>query len=177
MKFNALTVEECDIILQEWFHLEKDFETPNEYIGSDLKPIQSLKNISTSHIFVEKLQKLAEEKYGKLNFENTFMRSYPTGSELKIHTDRGELDVTLSICLWKPKDLEYPIFVANEIYEGKSITDDLSQHEIVKENSQKYNLNIGEGCFLEGKKYPHWRPIQPHDKSFFYIFYHWSLQK
>ncbi len=132
-------------------------------------------NLPETLYHVGKLTQMVREKYPTAKFANTYTRCYRKGSILGIHTDRSELDITMSVCLEKRPDRLWPLNISNKRWYG-----DWDVHtDPVPFKSDFYSVNaeVGEGAFCEGKKYPHWRdPLDcDDDERAVYAFYHWTL--
>jgi len=132
-------------------------------------------NLPETLYHVGKLTQMVREKYPTAKFANTYTRCYRKGSILGIHTDRSELDITMSVCLEKRPDRLWPLNISNRRWYG-----DWDVHtDPVPFKSDFYSVNaeVGEGAFCEGKKYPHWRdPLDcDDDERAVYAFYHWTL--
>jgi len=81
---------------------------------------------------------------------NSYLRIYKAGSELPIHKDRSECEISVSITIGYDIDDPWPIFV---IYE------DGTQHDFV--------IPIGSGLVLRGSELKHGRkPLQGHENTY-----------
>jgi hypothetical protein len=165
----ALTHEECDALVEFFDTSLQTRVEQDEYYGGSVGLYQP--TVSLQH--VERLQEIVEKQYGKLKFENSFMREYTTGSMLKIHTDRPDLDVSLSICLKHDFAGEYPLYVSNKAWDG--LWKPLLNYDAWLEDAAVFELGVGEGVAVEGVKYPHWRDKFSHSGRAIYIFYHWRV--
>jgi hypothetical protein len=89
------------------------------------------------------LQPKIEQAVGmKLFPVYSYARIYYKGSELEKHFDRGNSEITVSVCL--QQNSNWPLYVKN----SEGIT-----HEI--------NLEVGDAGIYSGRKHEHWRePLQ-----------------
>lgn len=109
-------------------------------------------------------------------FENTYTRIYRNGSFLKHHTDRVNLDLTLSVCLYSDVDMKWPLCVSRKVFEG--LWDD-SPFELYSDDYDKILTPVGTGAIMLGTKSVHWRDTlmcKPEQKVI-QTFYHWKLPK
>lgn len=85
------------------------------------------------------LPKIEEEIGEELYPSYSFGRIYYNGSELKKHTDRKSSEITVSCCIRKDSNLNWPLYFEhnNKIYE--------------------LNCDIGDGIIGCGNLDPHWR--------------------
>jgi hypothetical protein len=119
-------------------------------------------------------QSLSAQK--NIKFQNSFTREYLPGSFLKLHTDRADLDVTLSVCLEIPPDIVWPLNVSNVEWPGTAWNNALPDYTTWTSNYTEYNLQPGQGAVALGLKYPHWRNnIPPGLRRAVYVFYHWNI--
>jgi prolyl 4-hydroxylase len=132
-------------------------------------------NLPETLYYVSELTQTVREKYPTAKFSNTYTRCYRKGSILGIHTDRSELDVTMSVCLEKRPDRQWPLNVSNKLWHGP--WDIKTDPTPFKTDFHSVNIPVGKGAFCEGKKYPHWRdPFEcDDDERAVYVFYHWTI--
>jgi hypothetical protein len=126
---------------------------------------------------VENLTTEIQKKFPGAVFKNSYTRAYHKDSFLKIHTDREGLDITLSVCLEKKIPAAYPLYVSQATYEGVWSADvETTQYT---KNFKAYDMPVGVGSLVEGRKYPHWRdPLDCEEgERAVYVFYHWEYQK
>lgn len=124
---------------------------------------------------VERITNLIKRKYPDIIFNNTYIREYKNKSFLKIHTDRKDLDLTLSICLHKKTPVSWPLCISNTQYD-KDEWDMSLDGEVYKKDFKAYDMTEGVGAICEGRKYPHWRDELncEDDERLVYVFYHWK---
>lgn len=144
----------------------------NEYSGGSYGSY----NLKETMFFVPYLDKIIKNDYGhNITFENTYTRIYKKNNELKIHTDRQGLDITLSICIYSDVNFNWPIFISNEIVNGLWSTS--LPIESYKESFQSFDTPPGTGIACHGTRSPHWRnPLMcEDDQMVIQCFYHWKL--
>lgn len=132
-------------------------------------------NLPETLYYVSELTRTVREKYPTAKFANTYTRCYRKGSILGIHTDRSELDITLSVCLEKKPERVWPLNISNKRWYGDWDTN--ADPAPFKSDFYSVNPQPGEGAYCEGKKYPHWRdPFDcADDERAIYTFYHWTV--
>lgn len=132
-------------------------------------------NLPETLHYVSELTRTVRETYPNAKFANTYTRCYRKGSILGIHTDRSELDITLSVCLEKDKKHHWPLNISNKEWYGNWDTD--TDPAPYKADFVSVDMQEGEGAWCEGKKYPHWRdPFEcEDDERAVYVFYHWTI--
>jgi hypothetical protein len=117
----------------------------------------------------------------KIEFENSFIRIYKNGCHLKLHNDRKELDITLSVNIAGIED--WALNISNVMY--KTWRADYqwdiysTDTEIYKTNFTSYKIPNGCGIACYGRSYPHWRDtlVCKDDEYVIQLFYHWSYWK
>jgi hypothetical protein len=132
-------------------------------------------NLPSSLKPIKKLDALAKSIYGnQIEFANSFCRIYYNTSFLGVHADRKLLDITMSVCLLKEFDHEWPLHISKVQYEGKVWDYDIDPSPWTQDYT-RHELKENQAVICEGKKYPHWRDTLECDdnKRAFYIFYHW----
>lgn len=132
-------------------------------------------NLPETLHYVSELTRTVRDTHPNAKFANTYTRCYRKGSILGIHTDRSELDITLSVCLENSKKYYWPLNISNKEWCGSwDTTADVTPY---KNDFFAVDMQEGEGAFCEGKKYPHWRdPFEcEDDERAVYVFYHWTL--
>lgn len=98
--------------------------------------------------------------YQNIVAENSYTRIYYNGSDLKRHTDRQGLDVTLSVCTFSDINKPWPLYVTD-----------------LQNQTQAIETQPGDGALILGTKYPHWRDklaTGEHQKVI-QSFYHWKF--
>lgn len=132
-------------------------------------------NLPSSLDIVADIEHKIKKHYGdNIVFQNTYTRVYKNGNDLKIHTDRPGLDITLSVCVYSNLPFSWPIHVSSSIVNGlwETVTDINS----LKEYYQTYHTPVGTGVACLGTKNPHWRDtlICETDQIMIQAFYHWK---
>lgn len=132
-------------------------------------------NLPETLHYVSELTRTVRELHPNAKFANTYTRCYRKGSILGIHTDRSELDITLSVCLEKDKKHNWPLNISNKEWYGN--WDTSTDPTPYKADFFSVDMQEGEGAWCEGKKYPHWRdPFEcGDDERAVYVFYHWTI--
>ncbi len=125
--------------------------------------------------YVPMLTKLIKRDYGNVVFKNNFTRIYFNGNELKIHTDRQGLDITLSVCIFSNINYQWPIYVSNVEVNGPW-KENLPIESYVAD-STPYFIPVGSGVACLGTRNPHWREPLVCDRKQMVIqaFYHWAF--
>ena len=170
------TLEECKAIADEFFSY------PNKYDENGMPEFYrnsfGVYNLPRSLEHVNRLTQQFVKKYPGIVFANSYMRSYHRHSVLNIHTDRKQLDLSLSVCIEDKNNLDWPLCVSNTPY-NKEEWD-------LNENPDKYknayvaaHFGVGYGAVVEGRKFPHWRDelLCGEAQRALYIFYHWTFPK
>lgn len=167
-----LTPEECKQLVNEFDSAtNKNAENEIFYRGS-----VGLYQPPSSLALVPRLEQQIVPTFGKLKFENSYLRSYVKGSILGIHTDRPGLDVTLSVCLEHNFEGAYPLWCSQESFLDRwDVT--IIDHSKWKSKATPFELELGDGAVMEGIKYPHWRDTFDQDARAVYIFFHWRYDK
>ena len=170
------TPEECKELADEFFaHPTKTDENgmPEFYKNS-----LGVFNLPRSLKHVERLTNVFIKKYPGIVFANSYTRLYQRHSVLKLHTDRKDLDLSLSVCLEDKNNLEWPLNISAKPYNE----DDWDLNEDPVEYKKSYvsaYCNLGYGAVVEGRKFPHWRDelLCGESQRALYIFYHWTFPK
>lgn len=170
---NIFSHDECQALSNEMFNLLK-----NDQLSMDVTPYTNgslgAYNLESTLVHLEKIEKFIKKDYGEnIAFENTFSRIYQNGNDLKIHTDRPGLDITLSACVYSNLDWDWPIFVSFKEVNGLWST--VEDPEEYKQESGVYYTPVGSGVACLGTRSPHWRDplICRDDQYVIQIFYHW----
>lgn len=117
---------------------------------------------------------IVTKDYGEIYFQNTYTRIYRNTNTLKCHTDRKDLDVTISICVFSNLTFEWPIFISN-VQINHPWDNNLPIHEY-KADATSYITPVGSGVACLGIKNPHWRETLNcnEDQMVIQTFYHWK---
>lgn len=131
--------------------------------------------------YVDRIEQFVKEQYGNsIKFKNTFTRVCYNDSFLKIHTDRFDLDYTVSLCL--KRDIAWPLCVSTKIIdvpENQSQAWDYekypSEHPWLNEY-EEFDCMPGSMIIAAGRQYPHWRNplVCDENQTNIYVFYHWT---
>lgn len=173
---NILSYDECTPIANEMFNLLR-----NDQLSIDVTPYTNgslgAYNLESTLSFVERIEKSIRINYGdNIEFENTFTRIYQNGNDLKIHTDRPGLDITLSVCLYTNLDWDWPIFVSTRQVDG--LWNSVIDPEEYKKDYEIFYTPVGSGVACLGTKSPHWRDplVCKNDQYMIQTFYHWRYK-
>lgn len=126
--------------------------------------------------FVPFLHKIISNDYGSnIIFKNNYTRIYTNGNNLKIHTDRPGLDITLSVCLYSDIEFDWPMYISN--VQIDTLWDNNLPIEDYKNNALPYVTPVGTGVACYGIKNPHWRDtlICDDNNKVIQAFYHWQF--
>lgn len=172
---NLFSEEESKALAYEMLTLYK-----NGSLAEDVTPYTNgslgAYNLPSTLEYVARFEELIKADYGdNIKFENTFSRMYRNNNDLKIHTDRPGLDITLSACIYANIDFEWPMYVSNVMIEG--LWDSVADPEALKEDYDTINTPTGSGVACLGTQAAHWRnPLICRDDQYvIQVFYHWSF--
>lgn len=162
---------QCQEILREFdaFDRKNDENTSEFY-----KDSVGAYDLPTTISHVERLTAQVHAMFPGAVFQNTYTRAYARGSYLKIHTDRDGLDITMSVCLEKTTPVAYPLCVSKVEHKGEWRSGvDTTPHT---SSCISYDMPVGMGVVMEGRKYPHWRDALDckDGERAVYAFYHWK---
>lgn len=132
-------------------------------------------NLKETLNYLLEIEKIIFNDYGnKLSFKNTYTRIYKKSHELKIHTDKPGLDVTLSVCVHSTIDQDWPIHVSKSIV-NRVWCNTLPIDEY-KKSFDSYVTPVGSGVACLGTKSPHWRDplVCTDDQMVIQTFFHWE---
>ena len=123
----------------------------------------------------EHVTRIVKQVHPNIKFDSVYTRSYHNGSYLLVHTDRPDLDLTLSVCLENKRGFLWDLKISNVPWVGdwKNGID----HTPWTGSYSTTHLGIGQGGLCQGRKYPHWRDtlVCAPDERVVYAFYHWSF--
>lgn len=133
---------ECEYILKEFFHFKDNgkinLETDNAFYNNSYGGITPI-----TWYLLGRFLPLAEEKTGKkLKTANPYIRIYNNQSTLPPHTDRQELDWTISVCIFTNLPHNWPLWVEDSSVENGKVG---------------YPTIRGFAGLVDGKKTNHWR--------------------
>lgn len=181
---DLLSIDECERIKNALFN---SFNHKDWTDGEDLNVTQNSMgslNLPETVGHVDRILNIIQKDYDRKNwiikFENSYTRLYKRNSVLKIHTDRSELDITLSINIAGLEN--WTLNVSNIMYEtwradyNWDVFADLSEH---KKDFNAYITPRGCGVACYGRSYPHWRDplVCKDDEYVIQLFYHFSYWK
>lgn len=110
---------------------------------------------------------------------NSFSRVYTNGSFLGIHADRVGLDITVSLCLRKDPNINWPIYVSKKPLDNPFDNDNDKGKEFseYKKDFHSFDLEPGDIAIMFARKYLHWRDPLTCDpnKKFIYSFFSWRV--
>lgn len=171
---NILTKEQCNCIANGMLtkHALNSTEKDNTIYSSGAYGFYDLPE---AMYFVPMLHKSINRDYGNVVFVNNYTRIYGNGNQLKIHTDREGLDITLSICVFSDVDCDWPIYISNIAIDGPWCEN--LPVESYMTDSSPYLTSVGSGVACLGTKNPHWRdPLICKDGQIvIQAFYHWAF--
>ena len=170
----VFTLEECAEIVSAFdaFSDKKDESEQAEFYSNSY----GVYNLPQTLYYVGAFTRALKKVYPSIKFANTYTRCYRNGSYLGIHTDRKELDLTLSICIENTKNIEWSLNISNLKW-LKNTWDNSVDVSQFKTDFKRHVLDVGTGIFCRGKEYPHWRdPLQCGETDrVIYVFYHWTI--
>ena len=177
---NLLSSNECTAIADEILHLDRlnrIDRAPNNYVAN----AAGTGDFSSALSVVPKLTQIISSHFGNqgvLKFSNNYTRIYYPGSYLKVHVDRSNLDITLSVCVQSPPNLNWPLYVSDvsmdSSWEHQRLTEPPDHIPRVA-----YTTSPGQGVAILGTRYPHWR-LPLHCAPGEYViqaFWHWTFIK
>lgn len=133
-------------------------------------------NLNESLYLLFYLDKIIKKDYGhNINFVSSYTRIYSNGNCLKCHTDRSDLDITISICVMSNLPVEWPLYISDtKIYVPWNDNLPIEEYKL---NAKPYHTPVGSGVACIGKENPHWRDTlicKEHEKVI-QVFYHWKF--
>lgn len=157
---NILSKEECKS-LKDIFEIERTIKR-----NGDKDYQKKSFGFESDNFFVNQYMDILKPKVltyingnDSLKNENTYTREYKNGSILHNHIDKEKLNITISICLYKDINKEWPL-CADINGEVKCL-----------------NTEIGDGILLfDADKIPHWRERLEcnENESILQFFLHWK---
>jgi hypothetical protein len=167
----VLSPAQCQEIICEF----DAFDKKNDENASEFyKDSVGAYDLPTTMLHVERLTAQVQKMFPGAVFQNTYTREYSKGSYLKIHTDRDGLDITMSVCLDKTTPVAYPLCVSKVEHKGNWFSGlDATPYT---GSFASYDMPVGMGVVMEGRKYPHWREALDckDGERAVYAFYHWK---
>jgi hypothetical protein len=169
---NLLSPEECKELIDyyeeglkknviNWDDNYKTHETVGENTFGFAPPVRFNNYLNKfKHLIIENGENEFDENL--IEGKNIYLREYKNGSYLNKHTDRSDVNMTMSICLSNTTKNDWPIFaeIDNQIVE--------------------INLNVGDAfILLHSDKIIHWRNklICDNDQSIIQLFLLWREVK
>lgn len=131
--------------------------------------------LAEADIFANRIEQLVKSVYSHpIRFSNNFCRIYKNNSRLGIHTDRPGLDITVSLCVRKDSQGNWPLNISNKIWHGP--WNDHADHSLYLSDYVSVNLEPGDIAVCLGTRQPHWRDTLTcaDNQRNIYVFYHWS---
>jgi hypothetical protein len=130
-------------------------------------------HVPVSKKFLHLVEPLVFSIYGPDYTSNdSYTRAYYNNSDLRMHTDRLPLDITVSVCL--RRDVPWALNVSRKpcLHPWR---DDVDKTEWLNEYDA-YDLLPGQAVICLGNVDPHWRNtlICGPDQVNVYTFYHWT---
>jgi hypothetical protein len=177
---NLLSPEECSAIADEILHLDKINRidrAPNNYVAN----AAGQGDVSATLGVVPRLTQVMIDRFGdqrNLKFSNNYTRIYYPGSYLKVHVDRSNLDITLSVCIQSPPNLRWPLYVSDAPMDSS-----WEQQQLIEPpphiSRVGYTMAPGQGVATLGTRYPHWRlPLEcAVGECVIQAFWHWTADK
>ena len=172
---NLFSARECESLANEMFALQQSNSLALDntmYTNGSMGAY----NLQSTLDYANRIEQLIKKNYGNnIRFENTYSRIYRNGNDLKIHTDRPGLDITVSACLYSNLDFSWPIYVSNIQVNGRW-DEVVVDPESYKNSYETFHTPVGSGIACLGTKSPHWRNrlICSPDQCMVQVFYHWS---
>lgn len=182
---NILSKEECQRIESAYFnYLRKNGVSDDTVIYHDLDYLKDkLHGICYPFKVFDmmdipfKIDEAVKSRYKEsLVFNRSFLRIYYKDSYLPIHTDKDDLDLTLTINIGGIED--WPIYISNiETNDWKMASGPGS--EVYKTDYETIITPKGSGVCCYGKRFPHWRDILVCNENDYVIqlFCHWIVKK
>lgn len=172
---NILTPEECDKITRgmdekyRFNHLDKNQRNAAGSLG--------FYDLPETLPIVNRLTELLSKDYTNISFLNTYTRIYFNGNKLLLHTDRKDLDLTLTVCTYSNVDYLWPIWVSKIYYNKLWDWNNNLDFEYCKSMAKEYVTPVGSGVSCIGNRNPHWRdPLVCSSNQFIVqTFYHWKF--
>lgn len=171
---NIFTNEQCSAIANSIISLKNkgllDFEDDRNYYKNSMGVMNLPATLELLHV----VEPLIRVDNSNICFENTYTRIYQNGSYLKIHTDRPDLFLTLSICVYSDVGSSWPLHVSNVLHHGPWSVELPTDRFL--ENYSTFDTPVGSGVTCDGLTHPHWRDTlicQP-DQMVIQTFYHWN---
>lgn len=168
----VFTQAQCAALVSAFDALPKCAESDTRYYSNS----SGVFNLEPAMAHVPRLTELVHKRFPGAVFQNLYVREYRAGGQLRPHTDRAGLDITMSVCLEKSTPSAYPLVVSS--VQAPTPDVDLPESEFSKyeTGAKSFDMAPGVGVVMEGRKYPHWRPALDcaPDERAVYIFFHWS---
>jgi hypothetical protein len=173
---NLLTTAEIELIRDQFLSSNPLPEGMGEYVLNST----GIGDLSTTLDVVSKIEPLIIADYGQfgtLVFQNTYTRRYNNGGMLACHTDRAGLDVTLTVCIAAPENLNWPLCISTEKVDVGFAWQPSTVSSPYTQRFWTLNTAPGDGGACLGTRSPHWRnPLFCSDDRFvIQTFYHWTI--
>ena len=179
---NLFSKIELEEIHEAFLHLREiqspkiDFENTNKFYVKNVCGIMDLEAVNKH---THRLTEIICNDYGfNYEFNNSYIRMYFNDSYLKLHTDRKDLDITLSVNIFSNLDDDWPIHISNTLYHGVEWDRD-TPTDIYEKTSKEYTTKPGQGIACYGRKHVHWRDTLVCNENQYVLqaFYHWKIKE
>lgn len=173
---DILTKDQCKIISDSIMKLKNEdklfLETDVRYYKNSL----GIFNLPETLDLLPEIETVIKQDNPDITFENSYARIYRNGSTLSIHTDRPDLYLTLSVCVYTNLDESWPLLVSNVSYDSTDPWNPELPADIYLSDFTMHYTPVGSGATCFGVKYPHWRePLTCNDdQQVIQLFYHWN---
>jgi hypothetical protein len=192
---NVLSIEHCNLIEEKFLEGLKNNNPiidDESYLSVNAKGIyapykrlnliQLHQSMDLNRFFSDLTSNVSEIFKQNISYSHSFLRIYYNKSELKLHTDRNGLDITLSVNIGGLQN--WPLQISNVIADRNIDADpkfnylSISDLNKYKDNSTPYLTPKGSGVVSLGV-YPHWRDVLvcKENEYVMQMFYHWRINK
>lgn len=174
---DIITQEQCDAVTAKMLRLKRENRLNAEGHNNDAQYYYNsfgACNLPESLNLLSTIDPIVKRDHRHLTFENCYTRIYQNGSTLTFHTDRAELYLTLSVCIFSNITTEWPLYVSNVLYHGP--WKETEPFEKYSADCQAYVTPPGTGVTCYGLTHPHWRHKLEcgDDQMVIQTFYHWN---
>ena len=171
---DILTIDQCNSIANAMLKLKDEQSLMTEdghYYNNSL----GFYNLPEALATLPQVEEVIKKDYPHTRFENAFTRIYQNGSKLTYHTDRIELYLTLSVCVFSDINGEWPLCVSAVPYNGGHWNTELP-FEIFSKEYTSFITPVGSGVSCNGTTYVHWRDVLEcnENQKVIQTFYHWN---
>lgn len=159
---NLISIEDCNKLVTEFYNKKKTYPSADGG-GTAVNPntTYGYRGYGEFDKYLNIIKPTITSLNGnkKIKNVNSFVREYKNGSFLKKHTDRDDIGITLSICLFSNIKTNWLLCAE---YDNVEIS---------------HNINIGDGLLIiNSDKIVHWRNelVCNDDESVIQLFLHWK---